>query len=372
MVNGCQGSKIIIFCTIFENRISRPYQREGAGHDPDDKGGRRGARVTVDMEGGGVYIFDSQFRGLEIKDRRSAAEIGDRAQTVAAEYLAKDGQDHAKFAHSFYNDKIQQAIVELCLRRDGEVVAELIAIGHADKERVDGKAVLSVGGSPGPDSGGNGRGGGWKVRDTRAVKGGRRHMRVGQADAETVSAGMKKAGEGDADIGLQPSFLLQRKLMGNLGVETDTAKHTGKMSVDHKAVDWGGLACKDNVQGFRWGGGDMSRKCQTVAGACRNDADTGRGAHEGSGYRTDCAIASADHDIGDLFSFDDGEEVFIIPFHICGKDGKIDFFRIGSPGYQFLEGRLASRPGNGINKINDLSWHNCFIALLKEGAGYPS
>ena len=93
----------------------------------------------------------------------------------------------------------------------------------------------------------------------------------------------------------------------------DAAKHAGKAIVDEKAVDPGGVAGQDDVQGLRRFARDTGRKSKTVARPHGDDPDPdflslqrrcGRCAHR--------SVAAADHHNGYPFLFDQGNKKVII------------------------------------------------------------
>ena len=125
--------------------------------------------------------------------------------------------------------------------------------------------------------------------------------------------------------------------MGYFCIEPDAAKHTGKMSVDQKAIDRRSFAGKYDIQGFFGVLWYFGCKGKSVTRAHGDDADTGIGPCKGCHDGTHCPITAANNDIGDFLLLNDGPEEVVIAFCIGGIYAVFNILPLGPLGYQLLQ-----------------------------------
>lgn len=98
-------------------------------------------RITIDMQWRQLAIDDPQCRRLEIKDLPNAGLAWVALDGISPQHLPQHRPQRAELVHLFYDDDIQQPIVQPGPRRNGEVIAELVRIGDADKKRFRDKGL---------------------------------------------------------------------------------------------------------------------------------------------------------------------------------------------------------------------------------------
>src|ERR1700754_2175256 len=125
--------------------------------------------------------------------------------------------------------------------------------------------------------------------------------------------------------------------MGHLSIEADATKHTGKMSVDQKAIDSRCPAGKNDIQrffGVLWYfGGKGKAVTRTHRDNTHAGFRPGQGSHDGT-YRS---IAAADDDIGNFLLLNDGPEEVVIAFCVGRIYAEFNILPLGPLGYQLLQ-----------------------------------
>jgi hypothetical protein len=105
--------------------------------------------------------------------------------------------------------------MQIRVRGDGNIIAELIAVGDVDEKSLDQERGM-----------------------TRKL------------DPERIALSPEKMRERNLHIGPQSPFRLASELMGDTTVKAYSAQHTRKLPVNEKAIDPGGLAGENDIQGL--------------------------------------------------------------------------------------------------------------------------